>query len=55
MIMIPSAGVLLVAAASLLVLMTCQWIISGMSLRNHHAQKRIRGSDYGVSEFNQAA
>jgi hypothetical protein len=55
MITIPSAGVLLVAVASAFVLMTCQWIISGMWVRNRPRQEPGKGPGRAGSEFDQAA
>jgi hypothetical protein len=43
MITLPSAGVLLVAGASALVLMTCQWIIGGMWMRNRRVPQHRNG------------
>jgi hypothetical protein len=55
MITIPSAGVLLVTIASALVLMTCQWIISGIWVRNRRPQEPGKGPGRAGSEFDQAA
>jgi hypothetical protein len=52
---IPSTGVLLLAAAILLVLMTFQWFIGGMSLSGHRAQTPETGPAKAAAEFNQAA
>ena len=57
MITIPSGAVLLAAATSALALMTCQWLISGVWLRN----RRGRTPQGGVArtqartEFHEAA
>jgi hypothetical protein len=55
MITLPSAGVLLVAGASALVLMTCQWIIGGMWMRNRRVPTPQRRPGKARAEFDQAA
>jgi hypothetical protein len=55
MITIPSAGVLLIAIGSALVLMTCQWIIGGLWVRNRRLQEPAKGPGRAGSEFDQAA
>lgn len=57
MITIPSSAVLLVAATSALVLMTCQWLISGVWLRNRHGRTPQGGptKSEARAEFEQAA
>jgi len=56
MITIPSGPDLLVAAASLVVLMICQWLISGIWLRNRRRQTSQPGPAKAArTEFHQAA
>jgi hypothetical protein len=56
MITIPSSAELLVAATSLVVLMMCQWLISGVWLRNRRGHKSQPGpAPSARSEFHQAA
>lgn len=57
MITIPSSAVLLVAATSALVLMTCQWLISGVWLHSRRGQTPQGGLTKSESraEFEQAA
>ncbi len=52
---IPSTEVLLLAAAILLVLMTFQWFIGGMSLRGYRAQPPESRPAKAAAEFNKAA
>ncbi len=56
MITIPSNGELLVAATSLVVLMICQWLMSGAWLRNRRGQKpEPRPAKSASVRFHQAA
>jgi hypothetical protein len=56
MITIPSSADLLVAATSLVVLMICQWLISGAWLRNRRGQTSQPGPAKSArTEFHQAA
>ena len=52
---IPSTGILLFAAATLLVLMTFQWFIGGMSHRGRRAPTPESGPAKAAAEFNKAA
>ena len=52
---IPSTGVVLLAAAILLVLMTFQWFLGAMSLRGHRAQTPESGPAKAAAQFNKAA
>lgn len=56
MITIPSIVVLLAAATTLVVLMICQWLISGDSVRNRRGHASQAGpANCSRTEFHQAA